>query len=276
MYEQKKDNAFLLTHLGLGDIILCIGMINYISESYKKVYVVCKERNYDNLQLLIKNPKVELLKVIDDHYISPNHGFNKYMFEKLTKNWDVYLCGKHKLDNTPSINFPLGFYDDIKIERKIFWTYFNYYNSEESASLYNKIKEANIEKYIVVHNLSSNGKVFDSKSIIKNYASNSKNLLVINFNMNEYNKTNKFYNIAQEFVNKPLAYYQDLIINAEYIFMTDSSIWCMSIQLPIKTDNCYYISRGNVSYDHLYNEEIYKFAINKKKFKQISYTLEQN
>jgi hypothetical protein len=269
MYNNKKEDAFLLTHLGLGDNILCIGMTNYLCEIYKKVFVVCKEHNYNNLKMLIQNPAVELLRVIDDSFISPNYGFNKYIFDKATEKWDVYLCGSHKFDRTPIKDFPLGFYDDIKMNRKVFWTHFDCHKPKESIELYNKIKDANIEKYIIVHNLSSTGKVFDSKSIISKYAPDGKDLLVINFNINEYDKGHVFYNIAQEFINKPLSFYQDLIINAEHIFMSDSSIWCMSIQLPIKTTNCYVLSRGNVSYEHLYDENIFTTELNKRRFKQI-------
>jgi len=262
--KKTKEEAFLLTHLGLGDNILCIGMTNYLCQSYKKVYVVCKENNYQNLQMLIINPKVELLKVVNDSFISPNYGFNRYLFDRATEKWDVYLCGSHKFNGIKHGDFPLGFYDDINIDRKVFWTHFDCRKPPESIELYNKIKD---KKYIIVHNLSSTGKVFDSKRIIKKYGNDK--LLVINFNINEYDKGHEFYDIAQEIINKPISFYQDLIINAEYIFMTDSSIWCMSIQLPIKTDKCFVLSRSNVSYEHLYDERIFTTELNKKRFKQI-------
>ena len=269
MYKDKKSEAFLLTHIGLGDNILCIGMTNYLCENYKKVFVICKDHNYNNLKMLMDNPKIELLKVINDSFISPNYGFNPYIFNKITEKWDVYLCGSHKFDRTPIKDFPLGFYDDVNIDRKVFWTHFKCHKPEESIQLYNKLSEANIKKYIIVHNLSSTGKVFDSKSIINKYAPDGEDLLVINFNINEYDKNHIYHNIAQEFVNKPLSHYQDLIINAEYIFMTDSSIWCMAIQLPIKTTKCYVLSRGNVSYEHLYDKEIFTDNLHKRRFTQL-------
>jgi len=265
---KKNNEAFLLTHLGLGDNILCIGMANFLANIYDKVRVVCKEHNQANLNMLLSNPKIEFVGVKDDYEISPNYGFNINFFHMITRNWDVYLCGSHILNGVRHGPFPLGFYDDINIDRIVLWTHFSCNKPQESLDLYEKVKN---QKYIIVHNLSSTGKVFDSTRVIRDYVKdyNRDEMLVINFNINEYDKTHKFYQIAEEFINKPLAHYQDLIINAEYLFMTDSSIWCMAIQLPIKTENCYVLSRGNVSYEHLYDETIFTKELNKRKFKQI-------
>jgi len=262
---KKHNEAFLLAHLGLGDNILCIGMVNYLANIYEKLKVVCKQHNKKNLEMLLSNPKVEFLTVKDDYEISPNHGFNIKLFNVITRNWDLYLCGSHKLSGVVHGPFPLGFYDDVSIDRKVFWTHFSCNKPQESLELYEKVQD---QRYIIVHNLSSTGQVFNAKDVIQRYT-NGEDMLIINFNINEYDKTHKFNKIAEQFINKPLVHYQDLIINADYVFMTDSSIWCMAIQLPIKTENCYVLSRGNVSYEHLYDESIFTKELNKRRFKQI-------
>lgn len=258
----KFKNGLLLSHIGLGDSILSIGMMNYLSNLYDKLYVVCKTKYLDNIKLLINNPKIELYPVETEKEISPVYGYNLDKFIELSKRRDIYLCGTHHLfkkNNHNVDNFPLELYDDIGTPRKVFWDFHAVIKPEESKEFYNLL--SGIE-YTVVHNISSTGKVFDSKEIINTYG--DPNILVINFTENEYDTTHKYYELAQQFVNKPLAYYQDVIENAKYIFFADSSIFCMSLFLPIKTDNCYYIPRSDYPYEQIYDEKIF----DKTKYKQ--------
>lgn len=256
----KKPEAFLLSHLGLGDNILCLSMVNYLSNYYDKVWFVCKDKYKDNINLLLNNDKVSLYIVKDDKDISPFYGYNFEKFLNETEHFDIYLCGTHNFYNPNVNNFPLGFYDDINIDRKVFWDYFYVNKPRESLELYNEIKDRD---YIVIHNIASNGKIFDSKEIIKKYADS--NLLIINFNENEYETSHENYDLAQKFILKPLAYYQDIIENAKYIFMTDSSLFCLSLQLPIKTQFCYYIPRTKeYNYELIYESKIFNYLKNKK------------
>lgn len=266
MITPKNESAFVLTHLGLGDNILCMSMVNYLLQFYKVVYYVCKKKNQKNLELLIQDDRVKYLGVNNDHDISPNFGFNQYYFNMFTNKMDLYLCGFHSYKKQCH-DFPLGFYDDVNIDRKVFWDYFKVNNSEDSKKLYNILVQNNIEKYIVVHNISSTGKVFNAKDIIKTHCKED-NLLIINFNENEYSSNHKYYELANQFINKPFADYIELIINASYVFLTDSSFFCIALQLPIKTDECYYLARENVCYDFLYDPAIFDPTKNKK-FNQI-------
>lgn len=258
-----KEEAFLLTHIGLGDNILCISIANFLSYRYKKVWFVCKEKNVSNLREMICKSNIELFIVKEDVNISPNYGFDFNIFKKITQNMDVFICGTHRLDKPNIDNFPLGLYDDLSLDRKVFWDFFEVKKSPENQILYNMIKD---KAYIVVHNMASTGKAFDTKSIITQYG--EPDLLVINFVQNEYEPTHKYYELAQQFVYKPLAHYQDVIINAKYIFLTDSSIFCLALQLPIKTRKCYYIPRSNFPYEQIYDDKIFNQDKNVK-FKRI-------
>tara|TARA_B110000858_G_scaffold197484_1_gene259296 strand:+ start:3456 stop:3659 length:204 start_codon:yes stop_codon:yes gene_type:complete len=53
------------------------------------------------------------------------------------------------------------------------------------------------------------------------------------------------------FLNHPLAFYIDVIINAKKIITTDSSFFCLAINLAIKTKECYIKSRDNRNYSYL-------------------------
>jgi len=266
MITPKNESAFVLTHLGLGDNIMCLSMVNYLLQFYKTVYYVCKKRNQKNLELLIDDERIKFYSIDDDREVSPNFGCNPYYFKMLTSNTDLYLCGLHSSKGKWH-DFPLGFYDDVNIDSKVFWDHFKIKNSEESKKLHNILVENNIEKYIVVHNVSSTGKVFNSKDIIKKYCKED-DLLIINFNENEYSPDHKYYELANQFINKPFADYIELIINASYVFLTDSSFFCLSLQLPIKTEECYYLARGNMSYELIYDPVIFDSTKNRR-FKRV-------
>ena len=69
------------------------------------------------------------------------------------------------------------------------------------------------------------------------------------------------------FINLPLLYYVDTIINSNNIVLSDAAFFCLSLQLKIKTNNCFYISRfTNKSYDYFYSNK-YGFK-NKYEFKK--------
>lgn len=261
-YKPKK--AFVLTHLGLGDNITSIGAVRYLSTVYDIVYVVCKTKYEKNLKLFYEDDaSIKLYPVLDDKYISPNLGFDINKFKDITKNMDVYLAGSHKLSSRTRISqIPFSFYYDMGINHTYFWEYFHVNKPKMSLELFNKLK--NIDNYIFIHNTSSTHTVFNIDDLNKLKKDNVKlninkyKTLVINPNINLYSENDEFFNIAEKFVNIPLAYYIDTIINAGTIIVTDSSFFCLILNLPIKTKDCYYISRDNVNYDYLTNNKLIK------------------
>lgn len=262
-YKPKK--AFVLTHLGMGDCITSIGAVRYLSTTHDEVYVVCKDKNKHNLIDLYKDDiDIKIYPVHEDKDISPRLGCNYEKFKKITKNFDLFMCGSHLFTKKPEpfSNIPFNFYTDLNIDVKYFWKYFHIHISDKSKMLYNSIKEP----YIFVHNSCSNGEVFTINSISKILNINENDFLVINPCKNLYNDSDKYFNIAQSFVNKPMSYYIETIINSNIIVLTDSSFFCLSINLPIKTNKCYYVSRDNRNYDYLYDEKYFSKNKNKKKF----------
>lgn len=257
-YKPKK--AFVLTHLGLGDNITSIGAVRYLSTQYDEVYVVCKNKYKQNVEMFYSDDKdIKIVSVESDKYISPNFGFNKEKFNGLIKNMDLYLCGCHLLNKKkhPTSIIPFNFYYDLNLNPEIFWKYFHINNCDESKKLYNIIKDY---KIVFIHNKASTGIAFNENTIIKKLGIEFKeNTIIINPDKNMYDKTHKFYNIAEQFILQPLLYYIDTIINSKYVILTDSCFFCLSINLPIKTKNCYYISRNKHNYEYLYDK---KFGYN--------------
>jgi hypothetical protein len=271
-----KKKAFILTHLGLGDHYLTNGLVRYIANKYDDTIVVCKKHNENDVKLLYSdNNSIKILPVLNDNMISPKYGFNYEVFKRITNDYDIYLGGYHKLDNTPNdfSIFPLNFYIDFNIPNDIFWINSIVPDVKESKELYNMLVTNSINNYVVLHDRVSHGQIFETKNIEKLIGISKNDILFLNFNKNEYDISHKFYNIANNFIckySKPIIYLKDTIINAKYIFLSDSCIFAMSLFLNIKTDNCYFMSRNSINYEVLYSARYMSSDYNyKKKFKQL-------
>lgn len=268
MIQKVNDKAFILTHLGLGDHYFCIPIVRYLRTIYNKVYVVVKNHNHNNLKILFGDDEnIKFIPVENDSDISPKKGASLEHFCQVTQNMDLFLTGPGHTNILCFDNeFPLYFYDHLGIDRKVFWTHFKINVPEESQQLYEKLGD---KKYVVIHNNASNGKVFKS-DFVKNKYSDDDNIIFINFTENEYEPSHKYYELAQHFIMKPLVYYYHTIINASAVYLTDSSLFCLSSRLPILTKDCYYISREDRSYDIIYSEHIYNDELGIPRFKQIT------
>lgn len=253
----------------MGDNIIFIGAVRYLSTCYDKVIVVCKNINVNNVKLFYSDDSDIEMFTIDHHLTSSSIIINqfkeKYKNHLNPNNLDIYTCGPCQIINKTAIpvknNIPFNFYMDCNIDYKYFWKYFYIPESVESKELFNKLNT----NYLFIHNIASTGEVFTINYIEKNFNIDRNKILIINPNKNLYNQEHQFYNLAQIFINLPLIYYVDTIINADKLFLTDSSFLCLSLNLSIKTKNCYYYSRGN-SYSHLFKDEILLKKLNKPIF----------
>lgn len=247
--EQKGYNlrkAYIVTHQGLGDNITAIGMVRYLSTCYDQVIVPCKRKNYDNLKLFYEDDPTIVLEPFDDEFST----LNKQKLDDKKKTMNLYVCGCHN-GFTNFNELPFCFYSNVNIDHQFFWNYF-YVPIYKYCELHNEVK--NLE-YVFVHNFGSQGKVFDDKYVTDKLGLDKNNILFVNPNENMYTIGHKFYEIANKFVGKLLIHYANVIINAKYVILTDSSFFCMALNLDMNTNECYYVSRNNKNYDYLYNAE---------------------
>ena len=64
--DLQSDEIILHHHLGLGDHITCNGLVNYLSEEFKTIYLPVKEKNFKTINYLYQdNPKIKLLKLLN-------------------------------------------------------------------------------------------------------------------------------------------------------------------------------------------------------------------
>ena len=128
--------------------------------------------------------------------------------------------------------------------------------TNKAQYLYEKVKDI---PYVFIHNTASNGKMFDIK----------RDELMINPNENMYTKGDDYYDIAQQFVGEKLIHYKLIIENAKMNIMTDSSFFCMALNLDIKHDKNYCISREHRSYEHIWETSPIKKFIQLKDINEL-------
>jgi len=171
---------------------------------------------------------------------------------------NIFCCGfhKHGLKATyPNeiYDLPFSFYDDVNIPTQCFWSHFKI--NEGKKELFNILKQNEIKDYVFIHNTCSTGNVFNINDVEKKFNLNKDEILFINPINNVYEKNHKYYTLAEKFIYKDILDYVNIIENAKYIFVTDSGFFGLVVQLPIKTNECYYYPRRGSSYN--YNYEIW-------------------
>ena len=149
-----KDDKFLAyTHLGLGDHIVCNGLLNHFSESFNKIYLPVKSRDLNNVNYLYKDTnKIEVFKIEHETEVEDITTF-------LKKNNLTILKVGFKKRKPP---FNLSFYEQFNLPYNYSFNKFKITRDEEKEeSLLKHLKDVYEVKgpYQVVHNQSSYGKV---------------------------------------------------------------------------------------------------------------------
>jgi len=265
--EQKgynKTKAFVLTHIDLGDNLTALGAIRYYSTIYDEVIVVCKKKNLNNVKSFYQDDNsIKFYTVNEVCEISPGFGFPMELFNIITKDCKVISCGMHCNQQIEEI--PWSFYKHLNLRPNIFWDYFYVPTTNHSIILHNIVKNMN---YVFIHNDCSKGKVFTLEDIEYKLNVNKNDILFINPNENMYDSNHSNYELANRFIGHLLLDYKLIIENAKYNILNESSFFCLAIQLNIKTDNNYYITRftGNES-EVIWDK--YRYPSSKKRFRRI-------
>ena len=149
-----KTKRFLAyTHLGLGDHIVCNGLLNYFSESFDTIYLPVKSRDINNINYLYKdNQKIKVFKIEHSSEVEDINNFAK-------KNNLITLKVGFKKRKPP---FNLSFYDQFGLPYSYSISKFIVpQDIKKEESLYQHLKDIYKvkDRYQVVHNQSSYGKV---------------------------------------------------------------------------------------------------------------------
>lgn len=152
---------YIYHHLGLGDHIICNGIVRHYKEIYGKVTVFCKPHNYENVKYMYRDDKdITVLPVGEDLDV------NRYIFENKISN-DVIKIGFETLSFVNCATFDEGFYLGNHVP---FLTRFQKFNIERDLNLEEKIMSElnpNNERYIFTHNVDKN-KIKSKLKVIEN------------------------------------------------------------------------------------------------------------
>ena len=103
-----ENKEFILHHhLGLGDSIVCNGMVNYLSKDFEKIYLPVKDNNYKTIKFLYsENNRVEIFKVENETRENDVSNFAN------NNNLEILRVGFKNVGDTP---FNKAFYKQLNL-----------------------------------------------------------------------------------------------------------------------------------------------------------------
>lgn len=258
-------NAYLVSHLGLGDNLIMIGALRFLLHFYEKIYFICKYKHYENVQLFfIDVPNIICVPLSLNEHTEANDVHN--ILQANYENNDIFGCGFFrnscfcKITNEKFLNcniidkkytiefdsltndnffFIENFYKDINLNLTYFYEYFYLPQTKESYELYSSVKNY----YIIFIQLKcSDGRTINISNLLQKYLYN-KDTIIICIDVNLYDIPDKStnadietkYNICEKFIYQKMIYYIDLIKNSDEIYIIDSCF--TGIVLPYAKTN---------------------------------------
>ena len=152
---------YVYHHLGLGDHIICNGLVRHIKKVEDEVYVFCKPHNAKNIEYMYRDDSnIKVLSIGEDIDV------NNYIKNNKISN-DVIIVGFHNLYKSNYETFDVAFYNSIDIPFSV--RFHNFYVERDLELEQNIIKELNPndEKYVFTHNVDIT-KVRNDLKIIEN------------------------------------------------------------------------------------------------------------
>lgn len=273
----KKRRAFILNHLGHGDMLTTNGLVRYYSTIFDEVVVPCIKTFIPSMELVYADdPTIKLMPVDSWAAISPERGLPMSEFNKITAGFDEVILtgcnrnpfyGGHMLSTgrgNRAFALPFCFYHDVGVDKTVMWEYFHVAECKKAIQIYNDVYSICKNKYIMIQINTSDTNNIIPINIIENKLKIKKDeFLIIDINNNIYSPEDKYYALAQEFVNLPLIYYSELLKHSYANILSNSSLFCLAMQLDLDTDLNYCIGRSarwNDDLSYIYTS----YQINKK------------
>ena len=239
----KQRYAFFLSHNGLGDNITNTSAIHYLLNYYETIYFLCKDIYVENVNLLFTDKPVITIPVNSAN----EHNHCKKIINSIPKA-DLFISGNHTSYLKSRITHPsllkhiknngdysckythiTQFYNDNGLDLSIYFEYFNIESSKKSIEYYEQIKQY---KIVFLHTKGSKREI-NLDNIVQLY--NTDEYIIICANKNVYALGTDKYELANKYINIYVAYYIDIIKNAEIIHVIDSCFSC--IIYPLITTN---------------------------------------
>lgn len=216
---------YIYHHLGLGDHIICNGLVRYFKELHGEVTVFSKPHNYENIKHMYRDD--ENIKVIN---VGDDGGVNNFIdTEKL--NEKVIRVGFGNLTWRDGCTFDEEFYTTIGVPFEYRFSKFNFLRDLEKETLiFNQVNPLN-EKYVFTHGELDLTKIRTDLKIISNPSE---------FGLFDIIK---------------------LIENAEEVHLMESSIKCLVNSYVFSKPKFYYHQYVRGYGDYLNSKGLNKFEI---------------
>jgi hypothetical protein len=153
---------YIYHHLGLGDHIICNGIVRHYNEIFKSVTVFCKPHNFANVEYMYRdNDSIIVLPIGEDsdiiEYVNKNNLHS-----------DLITIGFNRLTNQNSKTFDEGLYNMMGIPFTYRFSKFVFdRNVEKETIVYNELNPNN-ESYIYIHDDKDRGFIIDRTKINNN------------------------------------------------------------------------------------------------------------
>ena len=197
-------------HLGLGDHIICNGLVRHICKTHDKVYCFVKTHYMNCISFMYRDEsKIELIGVSDDCEV-PSKVRREIAFIKV---------GFERLDGSPD-NFDESFYKQVGLEFRSRWdNFFIERDYRKESELLQKLNPDNV-RFIFVHDDPSRGLLIDF-SLLR------QDLKIIR--ASDYSPSGSR---AEEFREYTFFHWIASLENAQEIHCMDSSFKCLVESLP--------------------------------------------
>lgn len=156
-------------HLGLGDHIICNGLVRSVVELLGEVCVFTKQTNLKLVRRMYEDsPQIKILEIPD--HCNPTHYVNIYAKQNFA---NLLQCGFDQLYQMQNLNFDEVFYACARVPFNQRWDKFKIIRNYEKEQKVIKDLNPEEEPYIFVHDDSERGFILDvanpnNYKIIKN------------------------------------------------------------------------------------------------------------
>jgi hypothetical protein len=232
------NDAFFLSHNGLGDNITNIGAVNFILQYYGTIYFICKSKYQDNLKLIFNSKNVVLVPFSASSMMEETINISQIINKIDPSRFDLFVSGNcHKkyfksYITVPEIityeknhkyiapyTFINDFYNDIHLDASVYVDYFHIKSTENSIKYYELVKQYQI---IFIHIKGS-----DRSISLELTEYEDPKYIVVCADGNVYDQEDPRFAIASRFKEAYVSEYIDVILNAKVIEVIDSCFSCI-------------------------------------------------
>ncbi len=172
---------YIYHHLGLGDHIICNGMVRHFYNQYGSIGLFCKEHNRSNVEYMYRDLKdIEIIS-FDDKF-DADIQCKKYVHQNDLYR-DLIKIGFEKMNSTLSESFDKDFYRIADVPFSVrFEEFYIKRNVKKEKEVLDTLNPNN-EKFIFVHDDPDRGFEIDLSKVSTKYKiiKNDKNFLVFNY-----------------------------------------------------------------------------------------------